>query len=191
MSAPSGKAAGPKSGPCATRPNSDVRTEKGRQSTQADISSVSRGAGQPFPDPGSLRGEKRPAGGLGEKGGGLALIERSRPPVRREEWCQGRNGVREEWCQGGMVSGRNGVRGGMVSEEWCQEEWCQGGMVSGTLFLLSFLPEGFQEWTTTDPLVAGDQNQTLGPCRGANDPISGIPRVVVRKLCRQRGDLCR
>jgi hypothetical protein len=51
----------------------------------ADIQTnlATRRAGRSFPGAGSLRGKKRPAGGLGEKGGGLALVERSRPPVRR------------------------------------------------------------------------------------------------------------
>ena len=37
----------------------------------------------PFPDAGSLRGEERQARGLGQKGRRLALVERSRPPLRK------------------------------------------------------------------------------------------------------------
>ena len=39
--------------------------------------------GRPFPGVGSLRGKKRQARRLGQKGGGLAVVERARPPVRK------------------------------------------------------------------------------------------------------------
>lgn len=62
-----------------------------------------------------------------------------------------------------------------ISEKDAKKETCQGTPLS---------PRGPEERAATDLLVLGDQYQALGSCRGANQPVGGIPRVVVGKLRR-------
>src|SRR5271157_982894 len=57
-------------------PNRGIRPYLPRQ-----IQVAPRRTGQPFPGLGSLRGKKRPASGLGEKGGGVAMVQRLRAPL--------------------------------------------------------------------------------------------------------------